>query len=454
MTAMDATRISPQDAAYLYQERPYVTRSIVSAYSFHEPEISNDDLVEWLAARAAGVRELRQRAVRAYGDIGDAYWSESPRFDARDHVEIKQVETWPALRELVASLLTAPTDTERPLWDLHIVRGVDYVPGGRGRQTVVVTRFHHAMADGLLATQIAKKLFSDNIQDKDSSTPATRAQITALEAVRISLRPFILARDLSKLTRMSKAMNRAKKSGKWPSPDSPARRVSFNGTCGPHRESAVFFIPADRLRRTARATGGVSANDLILTVIGRTLARHLDEGPTDLTTAIPLSVRSDTNADQRNAVSTAMISLHVSEPIVDSARAIHRQVASQRSMYKQAPFDRALSVLPHLPGFAYRLLSRRGASAGPDGPPLPTQLRVASTSKGSGDKWQLAGKPVIANFGFTSLSDDLGLSHCVYTIGDHCGIGVLADPDLFKGVSEYAVALQGEFEALIKSARD
>src|SRR5690606_31865450 len=56
------------------------------------------------------------------------------------------------LREAVENLLAQPLDRDRPLWEMHLLEGLD---GGR---TALFQKVHHCMVDGLAGAQILEVL--------------------------------------------------------------------------------------------------------------------------------------------------------------------------------------------------------------------------------------------------------------------------------------------------------
>lgn len=73
-----------------------------------------------------------------------------------------------ALAELIDDLASTPLDRTRPLWDVHVVDGVD---GG----SALVTRMHHCIGDGMATLQVARALF-----DRTPAAPAERIFAPAL----------------------------------------------------------------------------------------------------------------------------------------------------------------------------------------------------------------------------------------------------------------------------------
>jgi diacylglycerol O-acyltransferase len=94
------------------------------------------------------------RSVAVHED-GAWYWEEraADSFESHyEHVRLPKPGGDAELQEFVASQRTVPLDRERPLWTMFCV---DNFKGG----SAVLTRTHHAIADGIRMVQLAMSLF-------------------------------------------------------------------------------------------------------------------------------------------------------------------------------------------------------------------------------------------------------------------------------------------------------
>ncbi|MCF8607791.1 WS/DGAT domain-containing protein [Gordonia sp. HY442] len=452
---MTTSRVTPYDATFTYAESERVRSSIVTAYAFAESSAASTELVDQVARRAAAVLRLRQRMVRAHLDIGDAYWTEVPNFDARTHIETCPSMGWERLVRFMTDLHELDFDHDRPLWRVYIVRDVIGVePTGRPC-TVVVLRFHHSMADGMGVASIARSLFEETLAPPappTDSVPVSRGKITAIEFARGFIRPFMIVADLWRLVTVSRRAAKDRKAGVWTMPDAQPRATVVNQPCGPDRDSAIVFESVSKVRRVAHSIGSMSVNDVVLSVIGRSMAAHLGEPEQPLAASVPISVRDLVEPDMRNALGFGTVELSPELPFDEQVRAVHHRVRSERSRLNLPTFAAMYSVLPRLPGFAYRLLYRRGQAREARGPkPGPTQLRISTIPKGPSHSWTFAGQPGVACFGVTPVSDGLGVNHTVSTFGDNLAIGIMADPAQLHDLDGYVATLRANLEEVIAS---
>lgn len=442
-------RVAPYDANFAYTESGRVRQSIATAYAFEESTAPTSELVEWLATRAATLPTLRQRMVRAYGDIGDAYWSESPAFDPREHITVTPSATWEEMRSRLAHAHEPPFDYSLPLWSAEIIRQVTGIAAADGRACVVVLfRFHHGMTDGMGAAALARMLFSRDVADiTPTRRSVSRSAVTAVESARLLIRPFLVAADAWRLMSIARQMSKDRADGLWSLPDFGPRMTAVNQTWSGNAHADVAFFSGADLRRAAQRAGGASVNDVVLAAIGGATAMHLDEE--HLVAAVPVSVR-EIPSGARNAAAIALVNLRPDLEGSERVAAIHANVKRERNRFQLSSFSAMYegNPLPRLPGFAYRWLAAIVRRSAQQPKPVLTQLKVSTVPRGSADGWLFAGSPVVATFGVPPLADRLGLNHSVSRIGDVVAIGVIADPEQLADLENWMRCLHAEVTAL------
>lgn len=152
-TVPTRTRMGVQDALWLEMDRPSNLMVVDSLMWTAEP-------IDW--DRFEGVVRERLwdrfpvfRSVAVHSTDGDWYWEErvDDRFESHlTRVRLPKPGGDAELQELVASQRTTPLDRSRPLWQMFCVDGFH---GG----SAVLTRTHHAIADGIRMVQLAMSLF-------------------------------------------------------------------------------------------------------------------------------------------------------------------------------------------------------------------------------------------------------------------------------------------------------
>ena len=107
-------------------------------------------------------------------------WEDDPEFDLDRHVSTAMLPE-PAgeaeLKAYVESVMHVPLDRRHPLWDMHVIEGY-------GGGAAVVSRFHHAIADGIALAQVLLSLTDAEADDDLVVTEDGTARQCGLDAVR------------------------------------------------------------------------------------------------------------------------------------------------------------------------------------------------------------------------------------------------------------------------------
>ncbi|MCI2417586.1 wax ester/triacylglycerol synthase family O-acyltransferase [Saccharopolyspora sp. K220] len=262
--------VSALDWAFLCLEQDTAPMHVGAVAVFHPTEpVDPVRLAGLLAERAQRIARLRLRLAQSWLP-GQAHWAEAPDFDAARHVHRHQVPS-PGGREelaaLVAELLADPLDRRRPLWELHLITGLD------GDRFAVLVKFHHALADGRDAVEIGLGLL-----DGFAPGPAAEARPEvprnplggALEMFRSPQQLVDTVRGtLSKSGESLVIASSVLRNMRVPMPDSPLRAASSMA-----RRVALIPIDLADLRRI-RARHGGTTNDVMLAVLAGALRRWL-----------------------------------------------------------------------------------------------------------------------------------------------------------------------------------
>jgi diacylglycerol O-acyltransferase len=111
-----------------------------------------------LERRLAPFARFHQRVVRPRSRGNMPHWEDDPSFDVENHlthVALAAPGNDAALRKLVSDLMSEPLDFSKPLWHMHVVDGYR---GG----SVILTRVHHSIADGIALVRVLLSLTDDS----------------------------------------------------------------------------------------------------------------------------------------------------------------------------------------------------------------------------------------------------------------------------------------------------
>ena len=280
------------------------------------------------ASRLHEVPWCRWRLAGAPLGLSEPRWIDDADFDLAAHVvqltgddDPVSDETFETLR---GTVLSAPLDRSRPLWQVSLV---PLLEDGR---VGVIGKIHHALVDGIAALQIAR-LFVDPEPDPDvPAGPAEEPWSPAgdggpagwvLDAARHAIGDGAgaLRAGSAAVTHPRSAVAAAAREARLLGtavaeevlPAAPASQL--NGRIGPRRALVGYRAPAE-LVRAARGAGG-TLNDVGLAAVAgalRELAlKRGDPCEEPLKAMVPVSMRSIGEEDAGNQISMVYVALPV-----------------------------------------------------------------------------------------------------------------------------------------------
>jgi hypothetical protein len=148
---MDGTRMSAQDALWLTMDRPN-NLMVIDVAAVLDGVPSLDSVLTAFRTLVDRHPVFGRRAARR----GMSWmWVPDPEFDVARHVTevaLPAGSDMADVQRFVGTQRSVPLDRTRPLWSATLLAPVELDDGATG--SVIVTRFHHAIADGVRLTQV------------------------------------------------------------------------------------------------------------------------------------------------------------------------------------------------------------------------------------------------------------------------------------------------------------
>jgi WS/DGAT/MGAT family acyltransferase len=436
-------KLSFMDTGFLLSESRETPMHVGGVSLYTVPE--GADAKDFLHSLADNLRNVNE-FMPPFGDrlktgrlgvAGPTYWEPDPALDIDYHIRhsaLPQPGRYRELFTLVSRLHTALLDRNRPLWEMHLIEGL------QNRQFAVYSKTHHAAVDGARSVHISRSMLSADPKSRLKESPLSldtwnRYRATLKRDQSATPRDAELRNVLdalksrfdsgAQLYGAAKRITRA-----WNGNDDlllPFLKVpssSINTSVDGARRFVAQSWPFSRIRAVAKALDG-SFNDAVLAMCGGALRLYLQnhaELPKEsLKAMVPVSVRTAGDVDSSNAV--AAINADLGTNIADPAQrfaAIHASTEAGKALYADMSSAEAqlFSMLLQTPGMLLMplgLLSR-----------LPPFNTVISNVPGIQETMYWNGARLDGSYPLSIVMDGVAMNITLVTNDQNVDFGIIA----------------------------
>jgi diacylglycerol O-acyltransferase len=320
---------------------------------FEPPEGAGPEFVREIYQDMVACQDVqptfRKRPATIFGGIANIAWSYDDDIDLDYHLRrsaLPEPRRVRDLLELTSRLHGTLLDRHRPLWEAHLVEGLN-----DGRFAVYV-KFHHALVDGVSALKLMQRTLSPDPQDselrvpwslpprrrkQDAKHPSRWATLAGMAGSVAALGPSTLSLARAALLEQQLTLPFG------------APRTMFNVPIGGARRCAAQSWSLERFRNIKEAAA-VTVNDVVLAVCAGALRAYLMEQSelpeAPLVAMVPVNLRAESDADGGgNMVGTILCNL--ATDIDDPAKRLDAICASMRDnkqVFSQLPRVQALAL--------------------------------------------------------------------------------------------------------------
>jgi WS/DGAT/MGAT family acyltransferase len=390
------------------------------------------------------------------------HWRPCENFDIDEHVfyhNPRRTSSWLQVKEFVARLHEPVMDRTKPLWEYHLIDGIE------DNRFAVYTKIHHAYADGMTMARWLDSSLSASPDDlalhpawalppaKRKKLKKERSQLskaltsftaTALEQVRISggIAKLTAQQTLELLGMTRKALSL---------PFQTTDRTSLTGSSSPGRSIATTFLSMKDVRQLCKATRS-TLNHVALTCIDGALHRYLEDigEPIDhpLTIQMPVNLRDGDVSKEGNRLSVALVEL--AQPEADPYER-HREVGyslrNVKSHMETIPGN-SMQQYTVLIALVSELIGRLHLSDS-----LPTTGHtLISNLPGPSQTLYLRGARVEQSYPISTLVPGLRMNITLFSCGEVLNFGIVATKDLER-LDQLADYIPQEFDKLCRAVR-
>ena len=445
-------------------------------------ELTLDRVREVLEPRLHLAAPLRQRLVGVPLGLGRPYWIDDPDFDIEFHlreVGLPSPGDERQLGEQVARIHARPLDRTRPLWEMYLVHNVSH-----GRQALY-SKVHHAAIDGVSGAEILATIMDVTVEPRvveppdEYWSPAPMPGVTELMGrglASMATQPLEVMRTLPRalphladtpgvaLVPGAKAVSELADSlmrvatGGEPGRGVGRRTIStprtpLNAPITAHRRFAYGSLPLDDIKLVKNAYS-MTVNDVVMALCTSALRRWLldhDGLPeTPLVVAVPVSVRTDDQAqDNGNCISVmlAEMPVQVADPVARLAQ-VQKGMGEAKEQFEAVPAsilqDLAAVIPTALSGLAARAIFQMVAVGA-----FPFNLFISNVP-GPQLPLYVGGASVLGVYPVSAITDLTGaLNITLFSYDGSLDFGLIACRELVPDVWNMIGYLQDALDELV-----
>ncbi|KPK52592.1 MAG: hypothetical protein AMJ63_08900 [Myxococcales bacterium SG8_38_1] len=380
----------------------------------HETFSSNDD-------PSAVQYPFNQKVVWPLRRLALPHWVPDRDLDPNYHVRHSALPKPGRFREmfrLVSRLHATRLHRDRPLWEAHIIEGVE------GNRFALYVKTHHSMIDGVGSMRMLRACLSADPNQRDMPAPwnLERPRHEAPRSFDPKAAVAATAGAMGGVLKFAAAVRHRDKHGMIAPFQTPV--TILNGRVTGSRRFVAQSWPLSRIKKVSKSLDA-TINDIVLTMSGGALRRYLiDQNalPDEpLTAMTPVSFRPADSDIEGNSFSVVFASLATelgSE--IDRLRAVQHSMGEAKRLLKgmnsaEIPIFTSVVALPVLVPHLLRVSGRT----------RPTFNVTVSNVPGPREQLYWNGAPLEGMYPLSIVSHGQALNITVTSVGDSLDFGIV-----------------------------
>ncbi|MGY4708002.1 WS/DGAT/MGAT family O-acyltransferase [Mycolicibacterium sp. CBM1] len=338
--------ISPADSMFLLAETREHPMHVGGLQLFEPPEGADVEFLRDIYASMLAFEDVqptfRKHPGQLLGGIANLTWSFDRDIDLEYHLRRSALPSPGRVRELLeltSRLHGSLLDRHRPLWEAHLVEGLN---DGR---FAVYTKVHHALLDGVSAMKLMRRSLSPDPLETHIDAPWSMAPSQRTRTIARSSRVGDLVRlagTVAGLGPSAVGLARAAIVEQQLTLPFAAPKTMFNVPIGGARRCAAQSWPIKRVVAVKDAAG-VTVNDVVLAMCAGALRAYLIEQDAlpdrPLIAMVPVNLRSEEDASSGgNLVGAILCSLatDIEDPAL-RLETIRTSMLGNKEVFSQLP---------------------------------------------------------------------------------------------------------------------
>jgi WS/DGAT/MGAT family acyltransferase len=420
--------ISPTDALFLIGESREHPMHVGSLQLFKPPSDAGPHFVResyQAMLECTEVQPTFRKHPAFFGGVTNVAWSFDNDVELDYHLRRSALPEPGRVRdllELISRLHGSLLDRHRPLWEAHLVEGLE-----DGRYAVY-TKYHHSLMDGVSALRLMQRAFDTDPDDDEVRVPwsiAPRKRKTEQKRPSLLDRASQAAGSAFALAPSTLRLARAALLEQQLTLPFRAPRSMFNVRIGGARRVAAQSWAFERIKAVKQAAG-VTVNDVVLAMSSGALRAYLLEQhalPEDpLTAMVPVNLRKDGDDSGGNMVGTFLCNLatNVDDP-AKRLETISTSIGDTKDVFQQLPPVQQLALSAfNIGGLFFGLIPGYLSTASP-----PFNIVISNVSTGRSDPMYWHGARLDGNYPLSIALDGQAVNITVANNADNLDFGLV-----------------------------
>jgi diacylglycerol O-acyltransferase len=414
------------DTSFLLAENREMPMHTGGLMLFSYPEGVHED---WLHQTMSGNDDpdavqppFNQKLAWPLRRLGLPHWVTDRNLDTHYHVRHSALPKPGRYREmfsLVSRLHSTRLHRDRPLWEAHIIEGVEE------DRFALYVKTHHSMIDGVGAMRLLRTCLSSDPNERDMPAPwnMPRPRRQNIESQDARGAVAATAGAMGGVLKFASAVRHRDKHGMIAPFQTPL--TILNGRVTGSRRLVAQSWSLSRVKKVAKALHA-TVNDVFLAMSGGALRRYLidqDALPEEpLTAMTPVSFRPADADIEGNSFSVvfATLATEIADPL-DRLRAIQKSMGEAKRLLggmnsAEIPIFTSVVALPVLVPHLLRLSGRT----------RPTFNVTVSNVPGPRERLYWNGAPLEGMYPLSIVTHGQALNITVTSVGDSLDVGIVA----------------------------
>lgn len=420
--------ISPTDALFLIGESREHPMHVGSLQLFQPPDDAGPHFVRdsyQAMLECSDIQPTFRKHPAFFGGLTNVAWSLDKDVELDYHLRRSALPEPGRVRdllELVSRLHGSLLDRHRPLWEAHLVEGLQ-----DGRYAVY-TKYHHSLMDGVSALRLVQRAFTSDPDDDEVRVPwdlpprqrTGRGKRPSLleRAGRTAGSAFALAPSTVRLARAALLEQQLTLPFRAP-------RSMFNVRIGGARRVAAQSWSLDRIK-AVKSAAGVTVNDVVLAMSAGALRAYLIEQnalpDAPLTAMVPVNLRKDDDDRGGNMVGTFLCNLatDLDDP-AQRLETISSSIRDTKEVFTQLPPVQQLALSAfNIGGLFFGLIPGYLSTASP-----PFNIVISNVSAGPAETLYWRGARLDGNYPLSIPLDGQAVNVTVTNNADNLDFGLV-----------------------------